>query len=211
MNWSFGFFGCVVLFGAVIPCARAHGQDIPAGFNVERYATLWARNPFTLEIAAAPEVRHSAFEKLSLTSWLIDGGKESIFVEDSETKEVQRIGSKPNQRGMRLIAMHLNLNPRLVEAVIADDKEQGTVKFRYDGPPSTVNQSPAQANPQAPAHRWANLPATQNSNHVSKLYPGLPHVRSEGGSGPRGMRVPGFGRKANVPDPVSAPSRSQQN
>jgi hypothetical protein len=206
---------CAILFWAILPCARS--QEIPVGFHAERYASLWERNPFGPASSAVPEVRPSAFEKLYLTSWLIDGGKEVICVENSETKEVQRIGSEPNQKNsMRLIAMHPNLNPRLVEAVISDNKEQGTVKFRYEERPSpepatsTVTQFPAQADAQMVSHRSGNLPDIPASKHASKLYPGLPRVRSEGGSRPR-SRVPGSGPKDNLPDPVTAQSGSQQN
>ena len=94
----------------------AHSQDIPTGFNVERYALLWQRNPFALEKETAPQVQHSRFQNLYLTSWLIDGAKEEVSVENVETKEVQTIGGQPNQHRVRLIALHLSPNPRAAYA-----------------------------------------------------------------------------------------------
>ncbi len=170
----------------------AHSQDIPIGFGVERYALVWQRNPFVLEKGTLPQVQHSEFQNLYLSSWLIDGGKEVIFVENAETKEVQRIGGQPNQNNVRLIALHLSPNPRVVEAVISDGKEQGTVRFRYDDQPSsglansTLAQAPVDAN--APLQKPAMAvelpsPPTAGSNRPrgSRLYPGLQRVHWEGG------------------------------
>lgn len=176
-------FPWLILLWAIFP--SAHSQEIPAGFNVERYASLWERNPFTLAKAAAPQVQPSAFEKLYLASWLMDGGKEVVWVENSETKEGQRIAAEPNQNNMRLIEMHLNLNPRLVEAVISDGNEKGTIKFRFDGqPPPGPTTSLAQA-PSANAAD-ARTPVSQESVPVdrapaSRIYPGVPRVHLEGG------------------------------
>jgi hypothetical protein len=65
-------------------------------------------------------------------SWLKDGRRDVIFVQNLETNEVQRITAEPNQNNLRLIALQPNLNPQFVEAVISDGKEQGSVKFRID-------------------------------------------------------------------------------
>ena len=109
-----------------------HDKEIPVGFNVERYSPVWERNPFTLVTPEAPKAQHSPFEKLFLTSWLKDGHQDVIFVQNLETNEVQKITAEPNQSNLRLIGLRLNLNPELVEAVISDGKERGSVKFRLD-------------------------------------------------------------------------------
>jgi hypothetical protein len=106
------------------------GEQIPTGFKLERYARVWEHNPFFLVTPAAPQAQHSPFEKLFLTSWLSDGGKDFIFVQDSETNELQRITTVPNHNKLRLLELHSNPNPRLVEAVISNGKEQGTLKFQ---------------------------------------------------------------------------------
>jgi hypothetical protein len=179
---------------------RLHSQEIPAGFNVERYAAVWERNPFVLEKEAAPQAQHSAFDKLYLVSWLIDGGKAVILVENAETKEVQRICKDPNSNNVCLITMHLSPNPRSVEALISDGKEQGTLKFRYDDQLSSglTNSTLAQAadangrerslpvaDSQTSISRPSNLPSplTPDLNRPpgSRLYPGLPRVHWEGG------------------------------
>src|SRR4029077_2880236 len=59
-----------------------------------------------------------------------------MFVQNSETTEVEKITTQPNQKGVRLIAMHLNPDPKLMEAVLSDGKEQGIVRFRLDIQPS---------------------------------------------------------------------------
>jgi hypothetical protein len=145
-RWTFGFRGALlkhqrafIQFAAfsALP-ALLHAEDqIPAGFKAERYARLSERNPFTLVTPVAPTARPSAFEKLYITSWAKADGKVVMFVQNSETNEVEKITTQPNQNGVRLIAMHLNPDPKLVEAVLSDGKEQGIVRFRFDIQPST--------------------------------------------------------------------------
>jgi hypothetical protein len=110
----------------------AFGQQLPSGFKIERYARVWERNPFTLVTPAPAEKHVSAFDNLVLASWLKDGSKEMILVQNSETKEVQRITTESNESNLRLIEIRSNPNPQLVEAVISDGKEQGAVRFRFD-------------------------------------------------------------------------------
>ena len=150
-----------MLISTFISCALA--QEIPGGFKVERYTRLWEHNPFTEAKVAASQVRSSVFDKLFLTSWLIDAGKEVICVQNSETNEVQTVTAKSNQNNLHLVGMHLNSNPQFVEAIISDGKEQGTVKYRLGdqhpvGPTtSTTAQTP---NYNAPFGRQSNSTGT---------------------------------------------------
>lgn len=179
----------------------ALAQDIPSGFKVERYALVWERNPFFLQKPAALEKLPPAFGKLFLASWLKDGGAEVVLVQNSETNEVQRITAVPNQNNLRLLEMYSNSNPQLVEVVISDGKEQGTVKFRFDGQPSTGEMPLAMAgkgsNQMEIAGRrgiisQAGPPSSQSPDSLStvsnqvpmhRIYPGALRVHHEGGSG----------------------------
>jgi hypothetical protein len=38
----------------------------------------------------------------------------------------------PNENNLHLVEVHPNPNPQLVEVVVSDGKEQGTVQFRFD-------------------------------------------------------------------------------
>jgi hypothetical protein len=198
----------------------AHSQDIPTGFTVERYATIWQRNPFVLGKGAVPKIQRSRFESLYLTSWLIEGREEVVFVENADTKDVQKIRDQPNENNLRLIAMHLSPNPSSVEAVISDGHEQGIVKFRFDDQPSVLAQAPAGAvdrtpNPavadaQPSSNRPANPqdPPTTGLNRPpgARLYPGLPRVHWEGGKpGAPGTQL--TRQKNNSSDP--APRRTK--
>jgi hypothetical protein len=137
MNYRRAFVQIAAFAAFAAPPGLLHAEDpIPAGFKAERYARLWERNPFTLVTPVAPTVRPSAFDKLHMTSWMKDGDKVVMFVQNSETTEVEKITAQPNQKGVRLIAMHLNPDPKLVEAVLSDGKEQGIVRFRLDIQPS---------------------------------------------------------------------------
>jgi len=203
---------------AILPFA--HSQEIPSGFNVERYATVWERNPFTLVQAAPPQVRPPAFAKLYLASWLIDGGKQVILVENSETNEVQRIVAEPNQNNMRLVKMRLNQDPRLVEAMISDGHQSGTVKFRYDAQltsgPSTAQvppgdssgpaQNPAGSGSQAvsPQSQSPGLQQTAPVGQPYRIYPGMPRVHHEGGGSPQLPGTPTPRLKGALQNPAAA-------
>jgi hypothetical protein len=115
-------------------------QEIPNGFKVDRYAKVWERNPFTLMAPPGPQVQHSIFDKLFLTSWLKDGSRDVVFIQNSETNEVQKVTVEPNQDHLSLVALHLSSNPQLVEALISDGHERGSVKFRLESQ-STSEQS----------------------------------------------------------------------
>ena len=215
LDWFVG--GTIAaLRGLVFFCLAllsAHSQDIPTGYNVERYALLWQRNPFALKKETAPQVPHSRFQNLYLTSWLVDGAKEEVSVENAETKEVQTIGGQPNQQHVRLIALHLSPNPRTVEAVISDDREQGTVRFRYDDQPSsgaansTLAQVPVEANAQPQKPALAVQPpdppaAGSNRPRGSRLYPGLQRVHWEGGKpGAPPIPEPQLKKNSSTPAP----------
>jgi hypothetical protein len=164
-------------------------------------------------------VQRSAFDNLFLTSWLKDGGKDVIFVQNSETNEAQRITVEANKGNLRLIALHLNPNPRFVEALLSDGKEQGLVKFRFDAQfPNTQTTPPVaqMTNKGAPASVSnpastvsATLPQPQlnpqNSQTLSApaaRRPGslTPRSQMRGGQGPgshgesEGLRLPAPGR-----------------
>jgi hypothetical protein len=135
--------GCaVVALAAVVALTLVPGvlanDQVPSGFPADRYTHLWERNPFTLVTPAAPQAVASAFDKLALVSWFRAGKKAVVFVQNTETNEVQKITTSPNAQGLRLIEIHPNLNPQAVEAVIADNGQQGAVRFRLDVQPAAV-------------------------------------------------------------------------
>jgi hypothetical protein len=194
----------VILFWLILRCA--YSQEIPTGFNVKRYASIWERNPFTLVTSAAPKVQPSPFAKLNLTSWLIDGGKEVICVENSETKDVQTIAAQPNQNNIRLINLRHNPDPRLVEAVISDGNELGAVKFRCDAPtesPSIPAQNPAMAGSRSALVPNKTSDARQaspvNQGAPYRIYPGMPRVYHEGG----GLQTAAPRRKGVLQNPAT--------
>jgi hypothetical protein len=180
-----------MLISTFISCALA--QEIPGGFKVERYTRLWEHNPFTEAKVAASQVRSSVFDKLFLTSWLIDAGKQVICVQNSETNEVQTVTAKSNQNNLHLVGMHLNSNPQFVEAIISDGREQGTVKYRLGdqhpvGPTtSTTAQTP---NYNAPVGRQSNSTGTAPQGPGPVM--NLPNAQSPGppASAPVNQRPP---------------------
>jgi hypothetical protein len=189
---------------ALLPWSISLGalaQDIPSGYKVDRYARVWERNPFALAQSTTPERLPLAFEKLFLASWLSDGGKVVILVQNSETNEVQRITAVPNQNNLRLVELRANQNPQLVVGVISDGREQGTVKFRFDVQPfagqtplGAVGSNQVERTREPGSTLPATVPSSQsqgssptvttNPGAAHSIYPGMPRVHHEGGPAP---------------------------
>jgi len=98
----------------------------------------------------------SILDKLVLLSWLNEPGQTVIYVQNTETNEVQKITSEPNKDNLRIVEIHPNADPKLFEAVISDGSEQGPVKFRLIPPHlnpqvETTSTPPAQTKSSQPA------------------------------------------------------------
>jgi hypothetical protein len=202
-------FGC--FFGLWSISCGAFGQEIPTGFKFERYAQLCERNPFTLAEPPVQKTQPSMFDRLFVASWLTDNGKNVVLVQNSETNELQTVTDVPNQHDLRLVAIHPNLNPQLVEVLISNGKEEGRLKFRGDDhlpavqPPAGQESSQGQtANgprgaPSSQSHGLSPT-ATPIPGAAHSVYPGMPRIYHEGGSvpNPGPKQVP---RKHPVRDP----------
>jgi hypothetical protein len=182
-------------------------QDVPIAFKAERYNRLWERNPFTFVMPPPIRDKPSPFERLFLVSWLNDGGKYVVLVQNADTNQIQRITEQPNQQSLRLVRLDPNPDRRYVDALISNGEEQAAVKFRFDSQnyagqtALTTAQTQSQAATQqalgstlpTPAEllNWPKpqVPAVSDRTPAPKvvprpLYPGLPRVHTEGGPGP---------------------------
>ena len=128
-------------------------KDLPqfTGFDYEKSP----RDPFLDKSVTATIMgtyKPSVMDKLVLVSWLNDGGRTVIYVQNTETNEVQRITSEPNKDNFRLVEIHPDPDPKLFEAVISDGNEKGAVKFRMSLPnpspqPGSSSSGAAQTKP----------------------------------------------------------------
>jgi hypothetical protein len=78
-----------------------------------------------------PQAQAGAFGNLVLVSWLEDAGKDVIYVQNTETHDVQKITSEPNLDHFRIVELHPNADPKLFEAVISNGSQQGPVRFHF--------------------------------------------------------------------------------
>jgi hypothetical protein len=78
-----------------------------------------------------PPAQGGSFGNLVLVSWLEDAGKDVIYVQNTETNDVQKITSEPNLDHFRIVELHPNADPKLFEAVISNGSQQGAVRFRF--------------------------------------------------------------------------------
>jgi hypothetical protein len=78
-----------------------------------------------------PQAHAGTFGNLVLVSWLQNAGKDVIYVQNTETNDVQKITSEPNLDNFRIVELHPNADPKLFEAVISNGSQQGPVRFRF--------------------------------------------------------------------------------
>jgi hypothetical protein len=141
----YSLFILTLLSAIALPAAGAD-EEVPAGFKADRYQKVWERNPFTLVTPAAQQARTTPFDKLILVSWLNDGVKDIVFVQNTETSEVQKVTNDPNPNNLRLIVIHRDADPKRADVVLSNGAEQGSVKFRLElpmaGPQVSGGQQP---------------------------------------------------------------------
>jgi hypothetical protein len=120
-------------------------KDLP-NFTPYGYSRS-ARDPF-LDKSVRPtilgEYKANLLDKLVLVSWLDDAGKIVIFVQNTETHDVQRVTYEPNKDHFRIVEIHPSADPKLFEAVISNGTEKGPVRFRLasDQNPQVGTASP---------------------------------------------------------------------
>ena len=129
----YSLFILTLLSAMALPAAGAD-EEVPAGFKADRYQKVWERNPFTLVTPVAQQARTTPFDKLILVSWLNDGVKDIVFVQNTETSEVQKVTNDPNPNNLRLIVIHKDADPKKADVVLSNGAEQGSVKFRLEAP-----------------------------------------------------------------------------
>jgi hypothetical protein len=117
---------------------RGDVKDLPnfTGYDYVRSP----RDPFldkSVKTTIMGAYKPSVLDKLVLVSWLNEAGKTAIFVQNTETNDVQKITSEPNRDNFRIVEIHPNADPKLFEAVISNGSEKGPVKFRL--PPPNLN------------------------------------------------------------------------
>jgi hypothetical protein len=109
--------------------------DLPS-FTPFEYARS-PRDPFldkSVKTTLMGEDKANILDKLVLVSWLDDAGKIVIFVQNTETNDVEKVTSEPNKDHFRIVEIHPNADPNLFEAVISNGSERGPVRFRLASP-----------------------------------------------------------------------------
>jgi hypothetical protein len=105
------------------PQADPGGTVIPPGIQPPQTAAKG--------IQTKPPTRPGPFGNLVLVSWLEDAGKDVIYVQNTDTQDVQKITSEPNLDHFRIVELHPNADPKLFEAVISNGSQQGAVRFGF--------------------------------------------------------------------------------
>jgi hypothetical protein len=216
------------LFILTLPLAIASlvgraDDEVPAGFKPDRYQKVWERNLFTLVTPAAPQVRITPFDKLILVSWLNNGGKDVVFVQNSDTSEVQKVTKNPNPNYLRSVEIHKSADPKKADVVLSNGVEQGSVKFRLEmptgvpqveggqQPPGTATGAQSkvpippgpgisrQMQMQLNAQQQALQQAARAQPGVAQMQPGT--IPTQPGDGPMPPRASEVRRKRITPPP----------
>jgi hypothetical protein len=150
-KWRPGLYSFFILtlLSAIAPPVATADDEIPSGFKADRYQKVWERNPFTLVTPPAAQVRTTPFDKLILISWLNDGGKDVVFVQNTETNEIEKITNDPNPNNLRLVEIHKNADPLKADVVLSSGAEKGVVKFRLEVAAAALQASAGQQPPGA--------------------------------------------------------------
>ena len=128
------------------------------------------RDPFldkSVKTTVMGEYKANVLDKLVLVSWLDDAGKIVIFVQNTETNEVQKVTSEPNKDHFRIVEIHPDPDPKLFEAVISNGNEMGPVRFRLTPPelkPQIRTASPTPAQTKNPPIWTISPPAALKRN-----------------------------------------------
>jgi hypothetical protein len=78
-----------------------------------------------------PQSQAGPFGNLVLVSWLECAGKDVIYVQNTQTNDVQKITSEPNLDHFRIVELHPNADPNQFEAIISNGSQQGPVRFHF--------------------------------------------------------------------------------
>lgn len=183
-NSGLGWLFVLASLSAIGGYPATASDDLPAGYKAERYQQIWLRNPFTIVTPVAAVAQPKVFDKLVLVSWLNDGGKDVVFVQNTETNEVQKITAEPNSNSFRLIAIHKAADPKDAEVVLSNGTEEGPVKFRLE----TVTAGP----PQPQAAQQA-VPAAAVQNAVPGAPAALPAMSRQAMAAQNGQQAARFG------------------
>jgi hypothetical protein len=129
--------GLSKLLAVTVLCATCYwaasaSDKIPTGYQSDRYQSVWERNPFTLVTPVVGHAEPKIFDKLILLSWLNEGNDDVVFVQNTETNEVEKVAKEPNANRLRLLTIHKDPDPEKVTVVLSDGKEEGSVKFRTE-------------------------------------------------------------------------------
>jgi hypothetical protein len=141
--------------------------DLP-NFTPQDYVRS-PRDPFldkSVKNTLIGEYKANVLDKLVLVSWLDDAGKIVIFVQNTETNDVQRVTSEPNKDHFRIVEIHPNADPKLFEAVISNGSEKGPVRFRVTSPdrPQIGTTSPPASQTKKPQIPAMSPPDGQRKN-----------------------------------------------
>jgi hypothetical protein len=191
---------CALCLAFLSFAAMVRADDpVPTGFQAERYRTLWERNPFTL-VTPAVQIQSQTFSKLVVVSWLNEGGKDSLFIQDTDTNDVQKVSDTPNDKGLRIVEVHAKGGKdfqliRDFEAVISNGSEQGAIKFKPQTSGPMVAGNPI--NPMQP------VPEGGLNNQIPQQMKGqVPNVNVQ-------PTAPFVNQNGNVPPPTQQTRRKR--
>ncbi len=169
----------IAVAAAAFPAAAQEEGFLPPRYTQDRYQAVAQTNPFVLEEEAKAPEEPPPWE-YSLAGVSRIEGKYAVWLANTDGKAepgdryIRLVeGEQPNDKGMQLVSVKFDANPRELEALVKRNTEQRAIKYDEKrlapkpeaAQPAAANQRGRQANPQARANpAQQGRPPTRGGN-----------------------------------------------
>ena len=142
----------ILLFGGlccIFSSASAAGDEVPAGFPVERYSVLWQHSPFTIASVQQTEVPAGFAQNLTVVGIAKIGDKDLVTLLNKQSLERFIVKAEPNAQGMKVLSVENDSDPLKTSVMLQSGGE--IAKVGFDKSLIQQNQSAPHADPNAVA------------------------------------------------------------
>jgi hypothetical protein len=150
----------ILLFGGLccIFSSASAGDEVPSGFAVERYASLWQHSPFTIASVMQDAAPAGFAQNLAIVGIAKIGDKDLVTLLNKQSLERFIVKAAPNEQGIKVISVETDADPLKTSVMIQRDGEIAKVGFdkalidrnQPAAPQANSNAVPVPGQPPAP-------------------------------------------------------------
>jgi len=161
MKFHFHIFGILLGCGIFCVFSSAGAGEVPAGFPVERYSTLWEHSPFTTSSVQQDSAPPGFAQNLALVGIARIGDEDVITLLNRQSLERFIVSSaRPNKQGLKVVSVSSDADPLKTSVTLQMGGETGKVGFDKVLLAQTQSAPP----PQQPGQVMLNAPQPPNPN-----------------------------------------------